>query len=63
MDLEVFYHVINMFDPQKLGPLVQKFKIAQLRSYEGDLRLFGNLKMSPTTFMLVIISFEVFNLT
>ena len=31
MNLEVPKHVTSTFEPQKLGPLVQKFKIAQLR--------------------------------
>ena len=29
-------------------------------SYEADLGLFGKLNISPTTFMLVIFSFEAF---
>ena len=80
MDLEGLYGVMNMFKPQKLGPLVQNPSFAQSEfmhflkncptctnhnplnflSYEGDLGLFGNLKMSPTTFMLSIFPFEVF---
>ena len=29
MDFEVLAHVINMIQSQKIGPLVQKLKIAQ----------------------------------
>ena len=62
-----------MFKPQKLGPLVQKFKISQMKfhafsqklpnlhkqyltqflSFEGDLGLFGNLKMSSLIPLLI----------